>query len=219
MDRAQWTRGRSQGSGSVTRLALEHVSKRFGARTILADQSIEFAEGGITVIRGRSGTGKTTVLNMLAGYCEPDEGQIVRPERLGYLLQEESLFSELSVRDNVLLRMIGAIPDGVEPDLRRLELALDVVGIAALGDESVAQLSGGERRRVEIAAILACDPDAVLLDEPATGLDETTKSEVYAALFSAFGDCCVVLVTHEETIANLPSPAEEMRLIDGCLSR
>jgi len=130
-------------SGAV---ALRDVSKRFGDRIVLEEQSATFPAGSVTLIRGRSGSGKTTLLNLVAGYLEPDFGAVERPSSVGYLIQEELLFSELSVRDNVRLRIAGARSEQQE-DEDDIRSALAKLELESFASTPVSRLSGGERRR------------------------------------------------------------------------
>lgn len=198
-------------------VALREVTKAFAGRTLLDRQSTTFAAGSVTVVRGRSGSGKSTLLNLVAGYLTPDSGEIDRPDAIGYLLQEELLFTELDVHDNIHLRIAGALGDQVQ-DEDAINQALATLEIEALVATPVSRLSGGERRRVEIAAILATAPQVVLLDEPTSGLDPATRETVFEAAWQAFLDHTVILVTHEEHVPGLPAQARSLTLEDGKLS-
>jgi lipopolysaccharide export system ATP-binding protein len=168
----------------MSRLAAEGLRKRYKARTVVRDVSLEVASGEVVGLLGPNGAGKTTCFYMLVGLVPADAGRIAldgrelthlpihRRARLGisYLPQENSVFRRLSVEDNVraVLELQGLAPAEVEP---RLDELLDDLGIAHLRQQGALALSGGERRRVEIARALAARPSFVLLDEPFAGVD------------------------------------------------
>jgi molybdate transport system ATP-binding protein len=150
------------------------------------------ADGGINALFGRSGCGKTTLINILAGLITPDDGRIavgdkvlfdgqtginVPPEhrRIGYVFQDARLFPHLSVDQNLCYGM-----DLLAPDTRRHTLAeiSDLLELAPLLSRRPATLSGGERQRVAIGRALLSSPDLLLMDEPLASLDATHKSEI-----------------------------------------
>lgn len=153
---------------------------------------VDFAAGpGVTALYGRSGSGKTTIINAVAGLLHPDEGRIsvdgtvlldtargisvpVHRRRLGYVFQDARLFPHLSVRRNLLYGRWFA-PRGKGADFDRVVTLLD---IAPLLDRRPAALSGGEKQRVAIGRALLSDPRILLLDEPLAALDEGRKAEI-----------------------------------------
>jgi ABC-type lipoprotein export system ATPase subunit len=169
----------------------------------------------VTIIHGRSGVGKSTLLNLIAGYLRPDSGTVKRPGGVAYLMQEELLFSELTVVDNLRLRLAGT---GIDAGSDVIDDTLEVLGIEPLRANPVSRLSGGERRRVEMAAILATAPAVVLLDEPTAGLDPHNRDTVYDAAWRCFADRTVIVATHEEELRNLPPCSRHLTLEDGRLA-
>ncbi|XWN34486.1 MAG: LPS export ABC transporter ATP-binding protein [Devosia sp.] len=173
---------------SVTRLA-----KTYNKRTVVRDVSLSVRRGETVGLLGPNGAGKTTVFYMITGLIRPDAGTIAlngfnvtrlpmyRRARLGigYLPQEASIFRGLTVAQNVM-----AILQLTEPDraARRDALGelLDEFGLTRLADAPATSLSGGERRRVEIARALASRPDFMLLDEPFAGVDPIAVAEIQA---------------------------------------
>lgn len=218
--------GRTPGTGGAARtdsaqagpsalVELRGVSKSWGERHVLRDVSFVFRAGETWVISGRSGTGKSTLLNLVAGYVEPDAGEIVRPARVGYLLQDDILMSGLTASQNV--RVAGAAAPSVDLD-DRVRRALDAVGIGHRADVPVEYLSGGERRRVEFASLLVGDLPVVLFDEPTASLDPQTRGEVADTINAVFSEKLCIVVSHDESFQHELSDAWGLRLREGTLS-
>jgi lipopolysaccharide export system ATP-binding protein len=168
----------------MTHLAAGNLRKRYKNRTVVHDVSVEVGSGEVVGLLGPNGAGKTTCFYMMVGLVPADGGAIWLDEhelthlpihqraRLGlsYLPQEPSIFRKLSVADNVraVLELKGYDPAGVEEHLNNL---LEDLHVGHLRDAPAMSLSGGERRRVEIARALAMNPRFILLDEPFAGVD------------------------------------------------
>jgi lipopolysaccharide export system ATP-binding protein len=168
----------------VARLEARNLRKSYKARTVVTDVSFEVAAGEIVGLLGPNGAGKTTSFYMVVGLVAADGGQIMlgghdvthqpihRRSRLGlsYLPQEASIFRKLNVAENIqAILELQKIP---RPEIkRRLDELLDELHIGHLRDINASALSGGERRRVEIARALATEPRFILLDEPFAGVD------------------------------------------------
>ncbi len=182
---------------SLSRLEAHNLRKSFGPRTVVKDVNLAVAAGEVVGLLGPNGAGKTTTFYMVVGLVRPDAGQISidgraveglpihRRSRLGlsYLPQEASIFRKLTVEENiraVLELQLG--PDGralkpaaIEEQLNKLLIDLS---IDKLRDSPAPALSGGERRRVEIARALATQPRFILLDEPFAGVDPIAVIEI-----------------------------------------
>ncbi len=174
-----------------SRLAIHGLSKRFGSRTVVRDVSLSLAQGEAVGLLGPNGAGKTTVFYMITGLLNADSGWVeldghdisstpmYRRARLGigYLPQEASIFRGLTVEAN-----IRAVLEIVEPNRkerrRQLDALLDEFNISHLRKTPSIALSGGERRRVEIARALASKPSFMLLDEPFAGIDPIAIGDI-----------------------------------------
>ncbi len=168
------------------------LSKSFRKRTVVKDLSVEISSGEVVGLLGPNGAGKTTAFYMIVGLIACDGGQIELDGRdvtrlpmhararlgLGYLPQEASVFRKLSVADN-LLAILETRP-GLDKEQReqRLEELLEELHIGHIRESLGISLSGGERRRVEIARALAADPAFVLLDEPFAGVDPLSVNDI-----------------------------------------
>ncbi len=186
------------------------LRKRYRRRTILQEVSIEVASGEVVGLLGPNGAGKTTSFYMLVGLVPADGGQIFidehevthepvyRRARLGlsYLPQESSIFRRMTVADNIaaILELQGHKGSAVE---EHLQLLLDDLHIDHLRDAAAPSLSGGERRRVEIARTLAMRPRFVLLDEPFAGIDPLSVVDIQKIIrFLVERDIGVLITDH-----------------------
>jgi spermidine/putrescine transport system ATP-binding protein len=162
-------------------VSITDVSQRYGAALALDRISLEIAAGEFVVLLGPSGCGKTTLLNIIGGFAEPTEGQVLiggrdmagvapkdRPTTT--VFQDYALFPHMSVRDNVAF---GLKMRGIDRVRRaaKADRMLALVGLESRGDRRPHELSGGQRQRVALARALAVEPDVLLLDEPLGALD------------------------------------------------
>ncbi|MDP3452201.1 MAG: LPS export ABC transporter ATP-binding protein [Bacteroidales bacterium] len=173
------------------RLHCSNLVKKYGARTVVKNVSIEVEQGEIVGLLGPNGAGKTTSFYMITGLIKPNAGRIFldneeitklpmykRAQRgLGYLAQEASVFRKLSVEDNIMAVMELSVLTKSER-AERLENLLDEFGLHKVRKNLGVQLSGGERRRCEIARALAIDPKFILLDEPFAGVDPIAVEDI-----------------------------------------
>lgn len=172
-------------------LRAEQLVKRYKSRTVVDHVSIEVRQGEIVGLLGPNGAGKTTTFYMTVGLIKPNEGKIFLDDRnitdmpmyqraksgIGYLAQEASVFRKLSVEDNIraVLEMTRLTP---EEQAAKLEALLDEFGLQRIRTNRGDLLSGGERRRTEIARALAVDPKFILLDEPFAGVDPIAVEDI-----------------------------------------
>ena len=184
-------------SEANTRLEAHHLKKAYGSRKVVHDVSVQVDKGEVVGLLGPNGAGKTTSFYMIVGLVRADGGQILidgqdvtrmpihKRSRMGlsYLPQEASIFRKLSVADNVraILELQtdaqGLALSGSEVEKRLSDLLADL-RVDHLRDSPAIALSGGERRRVEIARALATDPRFILLDEPFAGIDPIAVIEI-----------------------------------------
>ena len=186
-------------------LDLKNVSKSYGETPVLKDIDLSVAEGEFVVILGFSGTGKTTLINLIAGLEQPSKGSITyrgapikEPGReRGVIFQSYSLMPWLTVNGNVALAV-----DTMFPDLSKAERAAKVdryvamVGLSHAATRRPAELSGGMRQRVNVARALAMDPEMLLLDEPLSALDALTRANLadeIEAIWEADKKTCVLI--------------------------
>ena len=181
----------------ASRLEARHLRKSYGGRKVVQDVSLAVSKGEVVGLLGPNGAGKTTSFYMIVGLVRPDGGEISidgspvehmpihRRSRLGlsYLPQEASIFRKLNVQDNVravleLQRGPEGRPLGSTDIERRLTSLLQDLRVDHLRDSPALALSGGERRRVEIARALATQPRFILLDEPFAGIDPIAVIEI-----------------------------------------
>jgi len=172
-------------------LEVRSIAKSYDRRAVLHDVSLAVHRGEVVGLLGPNGAGKTTCFYSVMGLVKPDAGRIFLDGQditdlpmyrrailgLGYLPQETSIFRGLTVEQNILSVLEVSEPDKQERN-RRLEKLLDEFGLTALRDSSAMALSGGERRRCEIARALAADPTIMLLDEPFAGIDPISISDI-----------------------------------------
>jgi lipopolysaccharide export system ATP-binding protein len=174
-------------------LVAHGLRKSFGRRAVVEDVSLAVRRGEAVGLLGPNGAGKTTVFTMIMGLVKPDGGRILLDGHpitnlplfqrgrlgIGYLPQESSIFRGLSVAGNILAVLEGHVARRAER-MARLAALLDEFGIAHIAKADAMALSGGERRRVEIARAVATDPLFMLLDEPFAGVDPIAVGEVKA---------------------------------------
>ena len=174
------------------RIEAENLVKIYGDRSVVNDISFNIEKGEVVCLLGPNGAGKTTTFYMVVGLVKPSRGRILLDGKeittmpmnlrakmgIGYLPQEASIFRKLSVEDN--LKLVLEMNDKLNLKEKKdtLEELLHEFGIARLRNYAAVSLSGGERRRVEIARALAASPDFMLLDEPFAGIDPIAIGEI-----------------------------------------
>lgn len=219
-------------TGSPRRILLDNLVKRYGSRTVVDDVSAQVSKGEVVGLLGPNGAGKTTTFYMVVGLVKPDRGSVAlendagtldltglpmyRRARsgIGYLAQENSIFRKLSVGDNIRLiwEMNGV--SRAEQD-RRLPELLDEFGLTKLIDMRGDSLSGGERRRVEIARAIATEPAFLLLDEPFTGIDPIAVADIQVMIRQLRARGLGVLITDHQVRETLAIVDRAYILNDG----
>jgi lipopolysaccharide export system ATP-binding protein len=172
-------------------LVTEHLAKEYNGRRVVNGVSVNVDAGEIVGLLGPNGAGKTTTFNMVVGVVRPDEGHVTFQEReitrlpmhlrarlgIGYLTQEPSVFRKLTVEENILAILETCKLSGSERAIR-LKYLLEELDLTPVRKSKAYQLSGGEKRRLEITRALVTSPKLLLLDEPFSGIDPIAVFEV-----------------------------------------
>ncbi len=194
----------------MSELRAHGLQKKYGSRTVVHNAALSVKSGEVIGLLGPNGAGKTTSFYMIVGLVAADGGRISIDEHdithlpihrrarmgLGYLPQEASIFRRLTVAQNILaiLELQGVAEDQLEHEL---ELLLDDLHIAHIRDSAAVSLSGGERRRVEIARTLATRPRFILLDEPFAGVDPIAVLDIQKIIrFLKARDIGILITDH-----------------------
>ncbi len=207
----------------------EHLVKIFNDRTVVNDISFNVNKGEVVGLLGPNGAGKTTTFYMVVGLIRPNSGRIFiddiditkmtmnmrAKQGIGYLPQEASIFRKLSVEDNIklVLELNDKLNNSQKKD--KLEELLEEFKIKKLRDESAVSLSGGERRRVEIARALAAGPEFILLDEPFAGIDPIAIGEIKDNIRLLSDRGLGVLITDHNPKATLSITDRAYVIFDG----
>jgi len=192
----------------LTCLRTKELIKEFSGRRVVDGVSIELHKGEIVGLLGANGAGKSTTFNMIVGFLRPTAGRIYLGDQditelpmhrrarlgIGYLAQDMSIFRKLTVEENIaaILETTSLTP---AQQRERLQMLLEELGIAHLAKSRAYTLSGGERRRVEIARALVHEPDFILLDEPFSGVDPKAVEELQDIIFHMQARGLGVLIT------------------------
>jgi len=198
-----------------TAISFENVSKAFGERDVLKDVSFQIAPGEALCVLGRSGTGKSVTLKLMIGLLKPDSGAVriqdqdivnldedglskVR-RKMGFLFQSAALFDSFSLYDNLALPLQRFKTKSKEEVDSLVQKTLDGVGLGKERNKMPAELSGGMRKRAGLARALVLEPSILLVDEPNSGLDRVTSSEIDELLLDLKnkGKTTMVIVTHD----------------------
>lgn len=210
-------------------LSITDLTKRYGDETVLDEISLSVDRGEFVTLLGPSGCGKTTTVLAIAGHVEPTSGEITvdgrdvtrqPPEErsIGVVFQEGALFPHMTARENVAYALgPHSLTDSGRQD--RVERYLSLVGMSNHGEKYPEQLSGGQRRRVELARALVYEPDVLLLDEPLSGLDRQLRAELRGqiARIHEETDVTTLYVTHDQSQA-LTLSDRVVVLHDGSIS-
>ncbi|OQY93382.1 MAG: hypothetical protein B6D39_03035 [Anaerolineae bacterium UTCFX2] len=191
-------------------IVLEQLTKRYDGYPVVNNVSLEVKDGEFFVLLGSSGSGKSTILNLIAGLTSADHGQIIlhnrnvthlptQKRRVGFVFQNYALFQYMTVAENVEFGLTIQKVASLERQKRRDE-ALELVGLAGLGNRMPRQLSGGQQQRVALARALVYGPDVLLLDEPLGALDAKIRIDLRRNLRSIQRQLGIttIFVTHDQ---------------------
>jgi lipopolysaccharide export system ATP-binding protein len=212
------------------RLSSENLIKQYGSKRVVNDVSVEVNTGEIVGLLGPNGAGKTTTFYMFVGLVKPDTGKIFLNDEeithlpmyrrarkgLGYLPQEASVFRELSVEDNIkaILEITKLSP---KEQKDKLESLIEEFGLGRVRKNLGKVLSGGERRRTEIARALATDPSFILLDEPFAGVDPIAVEDIQAIVSKLKEKNIGILITDHNVQETLSITDRAYLLFEGKL--
>lgn len=204
------------------------VKKYDGRKTVLDGVSFSVKEGEFVTVYGKSGCGKTTLLNILGGLDRPTSGEVVidgenivdksedelarfRLEKIGFVFQDYNLLMDMTIRENVALPLRFSKREGT----RRVDQLLKKLEISHIADETANKVSGGEAQRAAIARALINEPRILLADEPTGNLDEENTNAVIEMLRRVIDDLgtTLVLATHDRELAAFASTT--IMLVDG----
>jgi lipopolysaccharide export system ATP-binding protein len=205
------------------------LKKEYNGRTVVNDVSFEVKPGEVTGLLGPNGAGKTTTFYMIVGLVKPDNGRIIIDDQdvtnqpihmraragIGYLPQETSIFRSLTVEDNIKLVLELNKKLNKKQRKEKLEELLEDFGVTKLRKSASVQLSGGERRRVEIARALAADPQYILLDEPFTGIDPIAIQDIQGQIKRLTERGIGILITDHNPKATLNITNRANIIFDG----
>ncbi len=210
------------------KLYTNNIVKKYGKRTVVKGVSLEVSQGEIVGLLGPNGAGKTTSFYMMVGLIKPNSGTVFLDDKnitkepvykraqygIAYLAQEASVFRRLSVEDNIkaILEMSKFTK---EEQKYRLEMLLDEFGLQKIRKSQGIQLSGGERRRTEIARSLAIDPKFVLLDEPFAGVDPIAVEDIQSIVMQLKEKNIGVLITDHNVHETLNITDRAYLLFEG----
>ncbi len=212
-------------------LQIEHISKFYGRKHVVKDVSFSMKSGDITGLLGPNGAGKTTSFYMIVGFIKANGGRILlngqdvtyRPmherSRLGlaYLPQEASIFRKLSVEDNIRVILEAQKGLGRDEKKEKLEMLIQRFGIDKVRRQYGYTLSGGERRRTEIARALATSPRFLLLDEPFAGIDPKAVYEIKQIIRQLSDDGIGILLTDHNVRDTLEITTDAHIISDGLI--
>ncbi|MCD6564722.1 MAG: LPS export ABC transporter ATP-binding protein [Bacteroidales bacterium] len=212
------------------KLRTENLVKKYRKRTVVKKVSIDVEQGEIVGLLGPNGAGKTTTFYMIVGLITPNQGKIFLEDKeitklpvykraqkgIGYLSQEASVFRKLSVEDNI--RAVLEMSDlSTEIQRDRLESLLVEFGLEKIRKSKGIQLSGGERRRTEIARALAIKPNFILLDEPFAGVDPIAVEDIQEIVSSLKTKNIGILITDHNVHETLSITDRAYLLFEGSI--
>ena len=211
-------------------LRSDNLIKKYGDRTVVRGVSLEVNQGEIVGLLGPNGAGKTTTFYMVVGFIKPNGGKVYLDSQditslpmykrarlgIGYLPQEPSVFRKLSVEDN-LKAVLEMMPIPKTEQKERLEKLIDEFGLEKVRKNAGDTLSGGERRRTEIARALASNRSFILLDEPFAGIDPIAVEDIQSIVFKLKARNIGILITDHNVQETLSITDRAYLMYDGSI--
>ena len=211
------------------KLRAEGLSRRYGKRMVAQNIDVLVNRGEVVGLLGPNGAGKTTTFYMITGMIKPSRGNVFLDNEnitkaamyqrarkgIGYLAQEPSIFGKLSVQDNLKLVLQMRKGFSLKGQEMKMKTLLNDLSISHLAKNKGNTLSGGERRRVEIARVLCMDPDFILLDEPFAGVDPIAVEEIQEIVYKLKSKKIGVLITDHNVRETLSITDRSYLLFDG----
>ena len=210
------------------KIKISNISKKYGQKFVVKNVSLEVCSGEIVGLLGPNGAGKTTFFNSIVGLISPNSGEVMINDikltslpmykrarhGIGYLPQESSIFTDLTVEDNILavLEMIGLKK---EKQLTKSEALISEFNLENIRHNLGSNLSGGERRRTEVARALATNPKFILLDEPFAGVDPIAVEELQRIIINLKKKNIGVLITDHNVHETLSITDRSYLLYEG----
>lgn len=209
-------------------LLIRNLNKSYNLRKVVDDVSLDIHQGEIVGLLGPNGAGKTTTFHMITGFIHPEAGKIFISDTeitnlavykrarlgIGYLAQEPSIFRKLSVRNNIL-SILELLKTPVNKRTEIVNSVLTKLAVAHLADNKGSSLSGGERRRVELARALVSNPKFLLLDEPFTGIDPIIRAEIQDIIIQLKKEGLGVFITDHNVRETLEITDRTYIMYDG----
>jgi len=216
----------------TTVLRTKGLYKYYGGRAVVKDMSIEVRQGEIVGLLGPNGAGKTTTFYMVVGFIRPDAGHVFLDEEditklpmyqrarkgIGYLPQEPSVFRKLSVEDNIMA-VLEFMPMSYSQRRERMEALIEEFGLEKVRKNRGDSLSGGERRRTEIARTLATNPRFILLDEPFAGIDPIAVEDIQSIVVRLRRRNIGILITDHNVSETLSITNRAYLMFEGSVLR
>ncbi len=209
-------------------LRTDNIIKKYGKRTVVKGVSVALEQGEIVGLLGPNGAGKTTSFYMIVGLIKPNSGHVFLDDKdissspmykraqlgIGYLAQEASVFRTMSVEDNIMSVLEFSTPS-LSQRKEKLESLLNEFGLQHIRQSKGIQLSGGERRRTEIARCLATDPKFILLDEPFAGVDPIAVEDIQSIVSKLKDKNIGILITDHNVHETLKITDRSYLLFEG----
>ena len=211
-------------------LRADNIIKKYGKRTVVKGVSIEVKQGEIVGLLGPNGAGKTTSFYMIVGLVQPNDGKVYLDDKeitdspmykraqmgIGYLPQEVSVFRKLSVEDNISA-ILEMMPLSKQEQKQKLEDLIEEFSLGHVRKDLGHNLSGGEKRRTEIARALASDPSFILLDEPFAGVDPIAVEDIQSIVAKLKDKNIGILITDHNVQETLSITDRAYLLFEGSI--